>query len=122
MQVVFITSYINRNRRTGRDSSVGIATRYGLDGPGIESLWGRDFPQPFRPALEPMQPPVQWVQGLFPGGKAAGAWGFPPHPLLVPRLKKGYSYTSTPPLGPSGLVIGEPLPLTLQTEGPKVYL
>ena len=25
----------------GRDSSVGIATRYGLDGPGIESRWGR---------------------------------------------------------------------------------
>ena len=24
----------------GRDSSVGIATRYGLDGPGIESRWG----------------------------------------------------------------------------------
>jgi hypothetical protein len=23
----------------GRDSSVGIATRYGLDGPGIESHW-----------------------------------------------------------------------------------
>jgi hypothetical protein len=23
----------------GRDSSVGIATPYGLDGPGIESLW-----------------------------------------------------------------------------------
>jgi hypothetical protein len=28
----------------GRDSSVGIATHYGLDGPGIESRWGRDFP------------------------------------------------------------------------------
>ena len=27
----------------GRDSAVGIATRYGLDGPGIESRWGRDF-------------------------------------------------------------------------------
>ena len=26
--------------RTGRDSSVGIATRYGLDGPGIDSRWG----------------------------------------------------------------------------------
>jgi len=27
---------------------VGIATRYGLDGPGIESWWGRgvDFPHP----------------------------------------------------------------------------
>ena len=23
----------------GRDRSVGIATRYGLDGPGIESRW-----------------------------------------------------------------------------------
>jgi hypothetical protein len=27
----------------GRDSSVGIATRYGLDGPGIESRWGQGF-------------------------------------------------------------------------------
>ena len=24
----------------GRDSSVGIVTRYGWDGPGIESRWG----------------------------------------------------------------------------------
>ena len=29
----------------GRDSVVSIAsTRYGLDGPGIESQWGRDSP------------------------------------------------------------------------------
>jgi hypothetical protein len=27
----------------GRDSSVGIATRYGLDDPGIESRWGARF-------------------------------------------------------------------------------
>jgi hypothetical protein len=27
----------------GPGSSVGIATDYGLDGPGIESWWGRDF-------------------------------------------------------------------------------
>jgi hypothetical protein len=27
----------------GRDCSVGIATRYGLDGPGIESRWGARF-------------------------------------------------------------------------------
>jgi hypothetical protein len=26
-----------------RDSSVGIATGYGLDGPGIESRWGATF-------------------------------------------------------------------------------
>jgi hypothetical protein len=30
-------------RIVGRDSSVGIATRYGLDGPGIESRWGARF-------------------------------------------------------------------------------
>jgi hypothetical protein len=28
----------------GPGSSVGIATGYGLDGLGIESRWGRDFP------------------------------------------------------------------------------
>ena len=44
----------------GRDSSVSIATRYGLDDPGIESpVEGRDFPHPSRPALGPTQPPVQ---------------------------------------------------------------
>ena len=37
----------------GRDSSVGIATRYGLDSPGIEFRWGRDFPHQSRPALGP---------------------------------------------------------------------
>ena len=31
-----------------RDSSVGVAIRYGLDGSGIESLWKRNFPYPSR--------------------------------------------------------------------------
>jgi hypothetical protein len=50
-----------------RDSSVGIATRYGLDGRGIESRWGRDFLHQSIPALGPIQPPIHWVPGLFPG-------------------------------------------------------
>jgi len=48
-------------------SSIGIATRYGLDGPGIESWWWRDFPHLSRPALRPTNPPVKWVPVLFRG-------------------------------------------------------
>jgi hypothetical protein len=33
----------------GRDSSDGIATRYGLDGPRIHSRWWRDFTHPSTP-------------------------------------------------------------------------
>jgi hypothetical protein len=53
----------------GRDSSVGIATGYGLDGPGIEFRWGRDIQHLSREVLGPTQPPVQWILGLFPDGK-----------------------------------------------------
>jgi len=44
-----------------------VATAHGLDGPGIESRWGRDFPHLSRPSLRPTQSHVQWVPGLSRG-------------------------------------------------------
>jgi hypothetical protein len=56
-----------------RNSSVGIATRYG---PGIEPRWGRDFPHL---SSRLWGPPSLLYNGhrFFPGGKAAGAWRWP---------------------------------------------
>ena len=50
----------------GPGSSVGIATDYGLDGPGSNPGWDEIF-RPLRPALGPTQPPVKWVPGLSRG-------------------------------------------------------
>jgi hypothetical protein len=55
--------------RCGPGSVVGIATGYGLDGPGIESRWRQDFPHLSRPAL---------------GVKSGRGVTLTPHPLLVP--------------------------------------
>jgi len=68
-------------------SVVGIATAYGLDGPGIESRWRRDFPHQSRPVLRPTQPPVQWVPGLSLGVRCGRGVTLTPQPLLVPRSK-----------------------------------
>jgi hypothetical protein len=68
----------------GRDSSVGIATGYGLDGPGIESRWRRDFSNTSRTALGAH--PASCT-GFFPGVKRPGRGADHP-PLLAPRSWK----------------------------------
>ena len=50
----------------GREISVSIATRYGLDGPGIESRWWARF-----------SVPVQAVLGAHPASYIMGAGSFP---------------------------------------------
>jgi hypothetical protein len=90
----------------GRDSSVGIAsTLRDWTVRGSNPGGRQDFPQPSRPAPGgPTQPPVHWVLGQFPGGKATGAWCWPPTHHLSAEVMKGYGYTSTDPLDLRGLL------------------
>jgi hypothetical protein len=55
--------------------AVGIATRYRLDGLGIESWWGEVFRS--RSDLGSIKLPIKWVPGLIPWGKVARAWRWP---------------------------------------------
>jgi hypothetical protein len=82
-------------KMVARDSVVGLATRYGLDGPGIESRWRRDLrTRPDRP----------WGHNhLLYNGYRVLPGVLTNHPHIAPRLKKEYSYTSTPSLGLRGL-------------------
>ena len=59
-------------RYVGQENLVVIATRYGSEGPRIDSWWGRDFLHPSRPALEPTQPPIEWVSRLSRGLSVRG--------------------------------------------------
>ena len=89
----------------GRDSSFGIATRYVLDGPGIESRWGARF-----------SAPVQIGPGAHPASYTMGTGSF----LGVKRPGRGVDHPSSSnaevegrvelyicsPSGPSWPVIG----------------
>ena len=71
----------------GRGSSVGIATGYGLDGPGIESRWGEIFRTcPDRP----WGPPSLLYNGyrVFPGGKVRPGRDADPSPPSSTVVKK----------------------------------
>jgi hypothetical protein len=72
----------------GRDSAVGIATRYGLEGPGIESRWGRDFPHLSRPALGAYPASCTMGTESFPGVKRPGRDVDHPPPSSAEVMKK----------------------------------
>ena len=103
---------------SGPGSSVGIVTGYGLDGPGIKSRWGRDFPHLSRPALGPTQPPAQWVPGLSRGKERPGRDADPSPPSSAVGHERVALYLYSP-YGPYGLyrasvsVQGWPLPYLL---------
>ena len=89
----------------GRDSSVGIKTHYGPNGPGIESRWGEIFrTHPDRTC----GPPCLLYTGypVIPEGQTVGLWLWPPTPTSAEVKERVDLYISCP-LGLRGLFWGE---------------
>ena len=87
------------------DSAVGIATRYGLDGPGIKSWWGVRFSAPIHTGHGAH--PVSYTMGTgsFPVVKWLGHGTDHPNPSSA-KVKERVELYAYFPSGPSGPVLG----------------
>ena len=91
LQLITQIKYAYPTIGVSHDSSVGIATRHGLDGSMIESPWGggQDFPHSFPgPGAHPAscRMGTRSLTGL--GGGSGQGVALTTHPHLVPRLNK----------------------------------
>ena len=88
---VFETNFFEKYNTTcmGRDSSVGIATRYGLDGPGDRIPVGARFSTPVQtgPGAHPAS--CTMGTGSFSGVKRSGRGADHPSPHLSAEVMKG---------------------------------
>ena len=86
---------------TGQHSVVGIATRYGLDGPGIESQSGGGAGFSVSVQTGPAAHPALCtkVAGSLSWGVKRPGRGVDHPPPSSAEVKKEWSYTSTVPLG-----------------------
>jgi len=91
---------------SGPGSSVGIATDYRLDGPGIESRWGARFSALVQTG--PRAHPVSCATGTgsFPGVKCGRGVRLTTHPLLAPRSWKNRAIPLPPLWATTGPVTG----------------
>jgi hypothetical protein len=81
----------------GPSSSVGIATGYGLDVPGIEFRWGARFSAPVQTDPGAHSASCTMGTGSFTGVESGRGVTLIPHPLLVQRSKNRvelYLYSS----------------------------
>ena len=71
-----------------RDSSVGIVTRYGLDGPGIGSQWGLKFSALVQTG--PVAHPASYTMGtgFLSRGSSDRGVALTTYRHLTPRLQK----------------------------------
>ena len=72
----------------GRDSSVGIATRYGLDGPGDRIPVGATFSTTIQAGSGAHPASYTMVNGSLSTGVKRPGRGVDHPPHLAPRLKK----------------------------------
>jgi hypothetical protein len=94
---------------TGITQSVyRLATGWAVQGPnpGRREI----IPHPFIPVLGPTQPPIQWIPGLFPGGKRSGRGADHP-PSSSTKVKGRVELNLYSPSGSSWADLGWPLPL-----------
>ena len=86
----------------GRDSSVGIATRYGLVVPGIESQCEARFSAPVQTYRGAHPATYTMRTGSLPGVKRPGR-GVDQPPPSTAEVKKRVQFNSAPSLGLRGL-------------------
>jgi hypothetical protein len=92
-------------RSVGQDNSVGIVTRYGMDGQGIESQCGTKFSAPVQTGPGAHTASYTMGTGSFPGVKRPGLGvdHLPPSSAEVKERVELYLYSSS---GPSWPVLG----------------
>ena len=91
--------------RLDRDSSVGIATRYGLDCPRIEFRWGARFSAPVQTGPEAHLASYTMGTGSFPGVNRPGRGTDHPPPSKCRGHERIGLYLYSPS-GPQWPVIG----------------
>ena len=89
----------------GQDSSVGIATRYGVDDPGVESHWGARFSAPVQTSHGAHPASYTMGTGFIPGVERP-VLGFDHPPPSSAEVKERIELYLCSPYGPSWLAIG----------------
>ena len=103
-QVQYCLFSLRLSSSWGRDSAVGVATRYGLDGPGIESRWGARFSAPVQTGPGAYPASCTMGTGSFPGVKRPGCGADHPPPSKCRGHERVGLYFYSPS-GPSWPVI-----------------
>jgi len=103
--LLFLQTISTNRFNVNRDIIIGIATRYGLGGRGIELRWGGGGGGIFHPPPNRPWGPSSNGYRVFPGVKETGAWRRQPTPSSA-EVKGSVELYLYSPSGPSWPVLG----------------